>query len=117
MGEYKEHIPRVINLDDQKLETWLKDSRSIVNHELLSAIEVYVYDERTEPVSAMVLNISDNKYGDIIIHLAVKGDELLQSIESIEEWALKVEEYEFCQRIKNLKDYINENELEFSSTE
>lgn len=121
MGDFGKHEPYEVQIDDEDVQLWLTENKGTVNHEVLTAAEKFVYDEMDEPVCAVVLNVGGSKYevkGEAIdvltITIVVGKTEIDEVLSSINTWAIENEEYEMCQRIKNLNEYIEENELQFT---
>lgn len=112
MGQYEEHQPREIELDNEDIQHWLSQNKPIVNHEVISAIEKYIYDNSDRPICALILKVSDPMYGDVMLQISIDGTDIPDAIKVINKWAIDTEEYELCQRIKNLNEYIEKNELQ-----
>lgn len=122
MGQYERHEPREIEISGTDANDWLQENKGLVNHEVLTATEKFIYDNSTEPVVALILHVNGEEYelhGESLrvlsLSIVVSEGEIEYSLENINKWAIDNEEYEMCQRIKNLNDYIQENELQFTT--
>lgn len=100
--------PLLVTVDfDQDVLKWLEDNKRLVNHESLTLIEFMLYEDiTTKQTSVRLLNNSDSGK----LNLTVHPDEISITLETIMKWALEVEEYEMCERIKYLTKVIEERE-------
>ena len=79
--------------------------KSIMMPELLCSCEKLLYDDLLEIKAVRVeASIKGNKKS---FDFLVKRDGIDDTLEKIMNWAISEEEYEMCQRVKNLQDYLN----------
>lgn len=114
MSSFETHEPREFEVSLESVNDWLTQSKGIVNHELLTAIEYMIYsDDDHDEVCALVINLDtteiyDGEQKPATIIISVTTEHLDHTLESINKWSIESEEYEMCQRIKNLKQFVKE---------
>lgn len=81
--------------------------KDILMPELLVGCEELLYNDLDEVMCLRVeASIRDNQKA---FDFSVKRDGVQETLEKIMEWALSTEEYEICERVKNLNVYLEKN--------
>lgn len=79
--------------------------KNILMPELLVGCEELLYNDLDEVKCLRVeANVRNNQKA---FDFSVKSDGVNETLDKIMEWALYNEEYEICERVKNLNEYIN----------
>ena len=88
-----------------------ENGKSVLMPELLVGCEELLYNDLLEVKCLRVESFvrGEHKAFDFSIY----RDGCEDTLTKIMEWALEVEEYEYCQRVKNLFDFIEERENTF----
>jgi hypothetical protein len=112
MTEDKETL--VVYIGTRDIQEWTQnEGKSILMPELLVGCEELLYkeDELEEILCARVEVVIRSK--PKAFDFKVKRDGVEKTLDKILEWALNEEEYEICQRIKNLNEYISDKKFKF----
>jgi hypothetical protein len=98
-----------IFIGDQDIYLWLHGNPQLVWPELITAAEELLYTKKNEVLAFQVENRINNKRGlfDLFVRLSEVNDTLSKAMI----WAEEFEEYELCQRIKNLEDYLEKSKV------
>ena len=110
MNEPKEIL--TIYIGNSDIFEWATDTgKSLLMPELLIGCEELLYNDLLEVKCLRVESLvrEQHKAFDFSIH----RDGCEDTLNKIMEWALENEEYEACQRVKNLFEYIEERENTF----
>ena len=110
MEEPKEIL--TVYIGEEDIHTWLHgDGKPILMPELLIGCEELLYNDLEEVRCARieVLVRKSHKAFDFSVTKKDVGD----TLNKILEWALGEEEYEMCQRVKELQKVINERDYRF----
>ena len=110
MEEPKE-IP-TIYIGETDIHTWLHgDGKPILMPELLVGCEELLYNDLDEVRCARVEVLVRKVHK--AFDFSVKKEDIDDTLAKILDWALYEEEYEMCQRVKELQKIINEREYRF----
>ena len=77
--------------------------------ELITASEELLYTKQDEVLAFQVENRVNKRRG--LFDLFVRKKDVHDTLNKALTWAEEEEEYELCQRIKNLEDYLEKNKL------
>lgn len=92
------------------IQDWvLGPGKKTIMPELLSGCEELIYNNKEVVHCIRVESSFGNKRTSF--RFDTTTDSVLNSLDKIMEWALNEEEYEMCQRVKNLQEYIHENKI------
>jgi hypothetical protein len=101
-----------IYIGNSDIYEWATDKgKSILMPELLVGCEELLYNELDEVKCLRVESFVRGAH--IAFDFSVKRDGCEDTLTKIMDWALEVEEYDYCQRVKNLFDYLEERENTF----
>jgi len=110
MDEPKKILTVYIGGDD--IYEWATDKgKSILMPELLIGCEELLYNDLIQIKCLRVESFVRQKHTAFDFSITRDGCE--DTLNKIMEWALENEEYESCQRVKNLLEYIEEKENTF----
>lgn len=93
-----------IYIGDQDIYLWMHGNPQTVWPELVTAAEELLYNDEDEILALQVENRIKNKRG--LFDLFVRKTEVNDTLSKAMVWAEEEEEYELCQRIKNLEDFL-----------
>tara|TARA_B100000886_G_scaffold192548_1_gene132606 strand:+ start:1420 stop:1746 length:327 start_codon:yes stop_codon:yes gene_type:complete len=96
-----------IYIGDQDIYLWLHGNPHLVWPELVTATEELLYTKKDEVLAFQVENNINSRRG--LFDLFVREAEVNDTLSKAMRWAEDFEEYELCQRIKNLEDYLEKN--------
>lgn len=99
-----------IYIGDQDLYLWMQENPQTIWPELVTAAEEMLYTEKDEVLAIQIENRVKNRRG--LFDLFVRMDDVDDTLSKAMNWAEDEEEYELCQRIKYLTDYL-EKQNEF----
>jgi hypothetical protein len=104
-----------VYIGQKDIYEWLKgDGKSILMPELLSGCEKVVVDEIEE---IQVLRVESLVRGQQkAFDFFARKWEVEDTLDKIMEWALSEEEYEICERVKILRDYLQYNPFKKKTT-
>ena len=110
MTEEKEIL--VVYIGNQDIQEWTQnDGKSILMPELLIGCEELLYNDKDEITCARVeVVIRGNKKA---FDFSVKKSGIYDTLNKIMEWALYSEEYEICERVKNLQELQDDKSNRF----
>lgn len=98
-----------INIGDSDIYLWTHSNPQIIFPELVIAAEEMLYKGEDEKLALQVENKINKKRRNF--DFFVRKEEIDDTLDKALEWAELDEEYEVCQRIKNLQEFINEVEI------
>ena len=103
-------------IGDKDPHLWLQgEGKSILMPVLLKTAQEVVFDNLEEKQAA---RIEAQIRGNIkAFDFWVRFHNIEETLEKIMEWALNMEEYETCQEVKYLQDYVNDLKNTLSDTE
>ena len=93
-----------IYIGEQDIYLWMNDNPQTIWPELVTASEEMLYTKKKEVLAIQVENRIDKKRG--LFDLFVRRKDVNDTLSKAMDWAEEEEEYELCQRIKNLEDYL-----------
>ena len=93
-----------IYIGDQDIYLWMHGNPQTIWPELVTAAEELLYNDEDEVLALQVENRVKNKRG--LFDLFVRKTEVDDTLSKAMVWAEEEEEYELCQRIKNLEDFL-----------
>jgi hypothetical protein len=83
--------------------------KSILMPELLIGCEELLYNDLDEVKCARIEAVIRGKAKAFDFN--VKQDGIEDTLEKIMQWALETEEYEICQRVQNLNEYLGKDDF------
>ncbi len=96
-----------VHIGKNDIYEWTMDAgKEILMPELLIGCEELLYNDLTEVLCLRVETLIRGKQK--AFDFSVKKEGVTDTLGKIMEWALEVEDYEICIRVKNLLDYIKE---------
>ena len=95
-----------INIGDRDIYLWTHDNPQIIFPELVTAAEEMLYKGENEKLALEVRNKINKKIRKF--EFFVRREEIDDTLAKALDWGEGVEEYEMCQRIKNLQDFLCE---------
>ena len=98
-----------LEVDFEDYPTWVEDNQLMFLLEIISASEELVHSD-LEDVCIMTITIRTD-IGGMKLVCNLNREDLGHSLEKVLEKCVESEEYELAQRVKNLQDYINGNNL------
>ena len=103
----------VVYIGDEDIQTWTQTvGKSVLMPELLVGCEELLYnDKEDEIVCARVEAVIRGK--PKAFDFSVRKTHIEDTLDKILEWALNEEEYEICQRVKNLNEYLEDKQNRF----
>ena len=93
-----------IYIGDQDIYLWMHGNPQTIWPELVTAAEELLYNDEDEVLALQVENRVKNKRG--LFDLFVRKPEVGDTLSKAMVWAEEEEEYELCQRIKNLEEFL-----------
>ena len=93
-----------IYIGDQDIYLWMHGNPQTIWPELVTAAEELLYNDEDEVLALQVENRVKNKRG--LFDLFVRKTEVDDTLSKAMVWAEEEEEYELCQRVKNLEDFL-----------
>lgn len=110
MTEDKEIL--IVYIGETDIQEWTQNvGKSILMPELLVGCEELLYNDLDEVLCARVETII--RKSPKAFDFSVKRDGVELTLDKILEWALNEEEYEMCERVKNLNEFIEEKKYRF----
>lgn len=105
MDEPKEVL--VCYIGDEDPFTWMQSDygKTVLMPELLVGCEEVLYNEVDEVKCARIEAYVRRQHKAFDFN--VRRKDITDTLDKIMEWSLDTEEYEMCQRVKNLYDYID----------
>jgi len=94
-----------IYIGDQDIYLWMNENPQTIWPELVTASEEMLYTKKKEVLAIQVENRIDKKTG--LFDLFVRRKDVNDTLSKAMVWAEEEEEYELCQRIKNLEDFLS----------
>ena len=107
MEETREVLEFTIGLDE--FDSFIEERQPTILHETLCAVEDIIYNDREYNPVFNINVVTDGGVQTMIC--GVHRFEIEHSLEKVLEKALDSEEYEMCQRVKDLRDYISEHDI------
>jgi len=115
----------VVDIKNQSPVEWLEENRSVVINESITAAEKILYEDINEFVPILKLNgtkiskfITDIEIDKLkntkqkpFILLGIDQSDINSVLEKSMNWCLENEEYEICQRVKLLQEWISSNSI------
>ena len=98
-----------INIGEQDIYLWMHGNPHMVWPDLVTAAEELLYTKQNEVLAFQVENRVEKKKG--LFDLFVRKSEVHDTLSKAMVWAEDYEEYELCQRIKNLEDYLKKKKM------
>tara|TARA_B100001939_G_scaffold90337_2_gene77404 strand:- start:4413 stop:4739 length:327 start_codon:yes stop_codon:yes gene_type:complete len=98
-----------IYIGDQDIYLWMHGNPQTIWPELVTAAEELLYNDEDEVLALQVENRVKNKRG--LFDLFVRKTEVDDTLSKAMVWAEEEEEYELCQRIKNLEDFLDKQNM------
>ena len=98
-----------IYIGDQDIYLWMHGNPQTIWPELVTAAEELLYNDEDEVLALQVENRVKNKRG--LFDLFVRKTEVDDTLSKSMVWAEEEEEYELCQRIKNLEDFLDKQNM------
>ena len=96
-------------IGDQDIYLWMHGNPQTIWPELVTAAEELLYNDEDEVLALQVENRVKNKRG--LFDLFVRKTEVDDTLSKSMVWAEEEEEYELCQRIKNLEDFLDKQNM------
>ena len=96
-------------IGDQDIYLWMHGNPQTIWPELVTAAEELLYNDEDEVLALQVENRVKNKRG--LFDLFVRKTEVDDTLSKAMVWAEEEEEYELCQRIKNLEDFLDKQNM------
>ena len=93
-----------IYIGDQDIYLWMHGNPQTIWPELVTAAEELLYNDEDEVLALQIENRVKNKRG--LFDLFVRKTEVDDTLSKAMVWAEEEEEYELCQRVKNLEDFL-----------
>ena len=93
-----------IFIGEQDIYLWMQENPQTIWPELITASEELLYTKQDEVLAFQVENRVNKKRG--LFDLFVRKKDVHDTLNKALTWAEEEEEYELCQRIKNLEDYL-----------
>ena len=93
-----------IFIGDQDIYLWMHGNPQTIWPELITAAEELLYNDEDEILALQIENRIKNKQN--LFDLFVTKEEVNDTLSKAMVWAEEEEEYELCQRIKNLEDFL-----------
>ena len=93
-----------IYIGDQDIYLWMHGNPQTIWPELITAAEELLYNKEDEVLALQIENRIKNKRG--LFDLFVRKEEVNDTLSKAMVWAEEEEEYELCQRVKNLEDFL-----------
>ena len=94
-----------IYIGDQDIYLWMHGNPQTIWPELVTAAEELLYNDEDEVLALQIENRVKNKRG--LFDLFVRKEEVNDTLSKAMVWAEGEEEYELCQRVKNLEDFLS----------
>ena len=96
-------------IGDQDIYLWMHGNPQTIWPELVTAAEELLYNDENEVLALQVENRIEGKRG--LFDLFVRKQEVNDTLSKAMVWAEEEEEYELCQRIKNLEDFLDKQNM------
>jgi hypothetical protein len=110
MTEDKEIL--TVYIGDSDIQEWTQNvGKSILMPELLVGCEELLYNDLDEVLCVRVEAII--RKSPKAFDFSVRKTHIEDTLDKIMEWALNEEEYEMCERIKNLNNYLEDKSNRF----
>ena len=93
-----------IYIGDQDIYLWMHENPQTIWPELITAAEELLYNDEDEILALQIENRIKNKKN--LFDLFVTKSEVNDTLSKAMAWAEEEEEYELCQRVKNLEDFL-----------
>ena len=93
-----------IYIGDQDIYLWMHGNPQTIWPELITAAEELLYNDEDEILALQIENRIKNKKN--LFDLFVTKSEVSDTLSKAMAWAEEEEEYELCQRVKNLEDFL-----------
>ena len=93
-----------IFIGDQDIYLWMHGNPQTIWPELITAAEELLYNDEDEILALQIENRIKNKKN--LFDLFVTKSEVNDTLSKAMAWAEEEEEYELCQRVKNLEDFL-----------
>jgi len=93
-----------IYIGDQDIYLWMHGNPQTIWPELITAAEELLYNDEDEILALQIENRIKNKKN--LFDLFVTKSEVNDTLSKAMAWAEEEEEYELCQRVKNLEDFL-----------
>ena len=93
-----------IYIGDQDIYLWMHGNPQTIWPELVTAAEELLYNDEDEVLALQIENRIKNKKN--LFDLFVTKSEVNDTLSKAMAWAEEEEEYELCQRVKNLEDFL-----------
>ena len=93
-----------IYIGDQDIYLWMHGNPQTIWPELVTAAEELLYNDEDEVLALQIENRIKNKKN--LFDLFVTKSEVNDTLSKAMVWAEEEEEYELCQRVKNLEDFL-----------
>lgn len=93
-----------IYIGDQDIYLWMHGNPQTIWPELITAAEELLYNDEDEILALQIENRIKNKKN--LFDLFVTKSEVNDTLSKAMVWAEEEEEYELCQRVKNLEDFL-----------
>ena len=98
-----------IYIGDQDIYLWMHGNPQTIWPELITAAEELLYNDEDEILALQIENRIKNKKN--LFDLFVTKSEVNDTLSKAMVWAIEEEEYELCQRIKNLEDFLDKQKM------